>query len=177
MGSNDIDRTPSQGTKASSLNTRLDEEAEMEKRQQKQQQQSARPSDLATTRSPSRLEEGEHEKPPATTSTTAEGGAAPLGFQGGEEVEHMRTIEADEAKQIDFPDGGRDAWLVVAGAWSCSFVSWGYVNAFGVLAEYYLRTILSDKTSSEIAWISSLQYCLIFAVGLFTVSSEEEGVG
>ncbi|PWN28432.1 MFS general substrate transporter [Jaminaea rosea] len=80
----------------------------------------------------------------------------------------MVTIEAEEAKQIDFPDGGREAWLVVAGAWSCSFVSWGYVNAFGVLAEYYLRTILADKTSSEVAWISSLQYCLIFAVGLFT---------
>lgn len=34
--------------------------------------------------------------------------------------------------------------------------------------EYYLRTTLSDKTASDVAWISSLQYFLIFFVGMIT---------
>ncbi|KAF8981779.1 hypothetical protein BDQ17DRAFT_1337166, partial [Cyathus striatus] len=30
-----------------------------------------------------------------------------------------------------FPDGGREAWTVVAGAWLAIFVSFGFLNAFG----------------------------------------------
>lgn len=159
---NEFDRRPSHGTKASSLETKQDDTGDIEKQAERsQQQQRAADSSGPSSQGHSKVEEGE---------TIAGEHGEPAGFQDGHEVERMVTIEAEEAKQIDFPDGGREAWLVVAGAWSCSFVSWGYVNAFGVLAEYYLRTILADKTSSEVAWISSLQYCLIFAVGLFTVS-------
>jgi hypothetical protein len=31
----------------------------------------------------------------------------------------------------DFPDGGFEAWLVVAGGWCCLFVSFGWINCIG----------------------------------------------
>lgn len=31
----------------------------------------------------------------------------------------------------DFPDGGLEAWLVVAGGWCCLFTSFGWINCIG----------------------------------------------
>lgn len=73
-----------------------------------------------------------------------------------------------------FPDGGTKAWLSVAGAACCLFVSFGWINCVGVFQvrtkngicgrtiltsdqEYYSRNQLKDYTASEIAWIPSLQ--------------------
>jgi hypothetical protein len=39
------------------------------------------------------------------------------------------SAEAD-TPLIDLrPDGGLEAWMVVAGAWSSSFCSWGWINS------------------------------------------------
>ncbi|KAI0167753.1 hypothetical protein BJ166DRAFT_496035 [Pestalotiopsis sp. NC0098] len=54
-------------------------------------------------------------------------------------------------------DGGRQAWLVVAGAWVCFFVSYGFISSAGVYQDYYQRTLLHDYSPSAIAWIPSLQ--------------------
>lgn len=56
-----------------------------------------------------------------------------------------------------FPDGGAKAWLTVAGASSCLFVSFGWVNCVGVFQEYYQRNQLKQYTASDIAWIPALQ--------------------
>lgn len=37
-----------------------------------------------------------------------------------------------------------------------------------VYQDYYERTLLRDRSTSSIAWIGSLQYFLIFGVGIFT---------
>ena len=39
--------------------------------------------------------------------------------------------------------------------------------AFGVFQQYYSVTMLSDRSQSEIAWIGSFQYFLVFLIGLF----------
>lgn len=90
------------------------------------------------------------------------------GYDGGSEVGPAMTTETKEASTLSFPDGGLRAWLVISGSWCCMFWSFGYVNAFGVLETYYLQTTLSKYSSSDVAWISSLQYFFIFFVGMFT---------
>ncbi|KAI0433204.1 monocarboxylate permease-like protein [Xylaria sp. FL1042] len=61
----------------------------------------------------------------------------------------------------DFPDGGLEAWLVVLGGSLILFCSFGIVNCSGVFVEYYANGPLSDYSSSDITWITSLQAFLI----------------
>ncbi|KAF7351025.1 MFS domain-containing protein [Mycena sanguinolenta] len=46
------------------------------------------------------------------------------------------------------------------------FVPFGYVNAWGVFQSYYTENILKASSPSNIAWIGSVQYSLIFIPGL-----------
>ncbi|KAG8722434.1 hypothetical protein FRC08_002415 [Ceratobasidium sp. 394] len=64
------------------------------------------------------------------------------------------------------PDGGATAWATVAGAWLVLFCTFGYANAFGVYEDYYTREYMTNKSSSDIAWIGSTQLCLQFLMGL-----------
>ncbi|QRV97743.1 major facilitator superfamily transporter [Ceratobasidium sp. AG-Ba] len=66
----------------------------------------------------------------------------------------------------EIPDGGLTAWATVLGAWLVLFATFGYANAFGVYQDYYTRIYMTNKTSSEIAWIGSTQVCLQFVMGL-----------
>ncbi|CAE6478640.1 unnamed protein product [Rhizoctonia solani] len=91
------------------------------------------------------------------------------------------TVNADNEKQAptysppQIPDGGATAWATVAGAWLILFCSFGYVNAFGVYQDYYTRIYMTNKTSSEIAWIGSTQLCLQFLMGLVSGKLFDEG--
>lgn len=108
------------------------------------------------------------ETPTAAENSISSPTTSREGYKDGSDVGPVMTAESQEAKTLDFPDGGLRAWLVVSGSWWYLFFSFGYVNAFGVLESYYLRTTLSNYSSSDIAWISSLQYFFIFFVGMFT---------
>ncbi|KAH7394620.1 major facilitator superfamily domain-containing protein [Pyrenochaeta sp. MPI-SDFR-AT-0127] len=66
-----------------------------------------------------------------------------------------------------FPDGGGKAWLTVAGASSCLFVSFGWVNCIGVFQDYYLTHQLRGYSNSEVAWIPSLQIFFMLFGGPF----------
>ena len=56
-----------------------------------------------------------------------------------------------------FPEGGAQAWLTVAGASACLFVSFGWVNCVGVFQEYYSTNQLKQYSASDVAWIPALQ--------------------
>lgn len=66
-----------------------------------------------------------------------------------------------------FPDGGATAWLTVAGAAACLFVSFGWINCVGVFQEYYGSHQLRQYTASEIAWIPALQIFFMLFGGPF----------
>lgn len=68
----------------------------------------------------------------------------------------------------DYPDGGMRAWLIVLGTMCCTFSTFGFVNAWGVFQSYYETDILRDSSSSQIAWIGSVQYALVFLPGQIT---------
>ncbi|KAI1768380.1 MFS general substrate transporter [Hypoxylon sp. FL1150] len=57
----------------------------------------------------------------------------------------------------DFPDGGVEAWLVVAGGFCALFSTFGLVNCVGVFVTYYLEGPLSNYSSSTVTWITSIQ--------------------
>lgn len=47
-----------------------------------------------------------------------------------------------------------------------NFTTFGYVNSWGVFQSYYQTNVLKDIPPSDIAWIGSIQYSLVFLPGL-----------
>jgi hypothetical protein len=88
-----------------------------------------------------------------------------------DEQDAQATLEASkegkiEAEGIDTaPDGGLEAWLVAAGAFSICFCSLGFANSLGTLIEYYFTHQLQDSSPDDVAWVGSLGVFLQFAVG------------
>lgn len=82
-----------------------------------------------------------------------------------ERVSGDKTDDATELQDAGPPDGGTAAWLVVLGAWCCSFCSPGWINSMGTFQEYYQVGPLHDYSSSTIAWIPSLQLFFLFGLG------------
>ncbi|RDX51685.1 MFS general substrate transporter [Lentinus brumalis] len=73
---------------------------------------------------------------------------------------------ANVADVDDCPDGGLRAWLVVLGVSSGICTTFGFVNAWGIFQAYYEQYALRDMSPSDIAWIGSVQYALVFMPGL-----------
>ncbi|KLO08380.1 MFS general substrate transporter [Schizopora paradoxa] len=65
-------------------------------------------------------------------------------------------------------DGGFWAWATVFGVWIVQFTGFGYTNAFGVYQDFYVRDFLSNKSSSQISWIGSVQVFLMMSSGIIT---------
>ncbi|KAI0849428.1 riboflavin transporter MCH5 [Daldinia vernicosa] len=57
----------------------------------------------------------------------------------------------------DFPDGGLEAWLVVAGGFCALFSTFGLVNCVGSFVNYYVSGPLSNYDVSTVTWITSIQ--------------------
>ncbi|KFA66905.1 hypothetical protein S40285_02319 [Stachybotrys chlorohalonatus IBT 40285] len=68
----------------------------------------------------------------------------------------------------DFPDGGRQAWLVVFGGWCALFCTFGLINCVGVFQKYYVSGPLKEYSSSTVSWImSGMAFVMIFSGALF----------
>lgn len=63
-------------------------------------------------------------------------------------------------------DGGHRAWLSTFGVWWAIFITFGWVNSLGVFQAYYEQNLLQDYSPSDIAWIASVQQCLIYSAGI-----------
>ncbi|KAF4589293.1 putative transporter MCH4 [Ophiocordyceps camponoti-floridani] len=67
-----------------------------------------------------------------------------------------------------FPDGGFDAWLVVAGGWCALFCTFGLINCVGVFQQYYASGPLRSYGGSAVSWIMSVQiFIMIFCGTIF----------
>ncbi|TBU48849.1 MFS general substrate transporter [Dichomitus squalens] len=77
------------------------------------------------------------------------------------------TVLAEDGEEAhDCPDGGLRAWLVVVGLF-CGMVGMiGIINAWGTFQAYYQEVKLPQRSSSDIAWIGSIQNGVIYVVGL-----------
>ncbi|CAG8212159.1 unnamed protein product [Penicillium nalgiovense] len=57
--------------------------------------------------------------------------------------------------EVTYPEGGRDAWLVVLGAWCGLTSSLGIYNTSGVFEVVISKVILPEASSSTLGWIFS----------------------
>ncbi|EIN11718.1 MFS general substrate transporter [Punctularia strigosozonata HHB-11173 SS5] len=109
-------------------------------------------------------------------AVTVEGGSGSLEKAGADKEE---AVQADAEKAapappaFNVPDGGWEAWSVVAGGWFALFSTFGYVNAFGVYQAYYVEKL--GRSDSAVSWIGSFQLWLMFTMGLFTGKLFDEG--
>lgn len=95
-----------------------------------------------------------HDLPPAIMTITAPSTLLPSG------QDTQRTTDDK------YPDGGLRAWLVVLGGVCNFFATFGLINSWGVFQLYYTNQGLSGASSSNIAWIGSIQYSFLFLPGL-----------
>jgi hypothetical protein len=58
--------------------------------------------------------------------------------------------------EITYPEGGRDAWLVVLGAWCGLTASLGIYNTAGVFEVVISKVILPEESASTLGWIFSI---------------------
>ncbi|KAF4428238.1 monocarboxylate transporter 2 [Fusarium acutatum] len=63
------------------------------------------------------------------------------------------------------PDGGLQAWLVVTGGFFAVFASFGWINCIGIFQDYYEQNQLKSYSSSDVAWISSIESFMLFFWG------------
>jgi hypothetical protein len=94
-----------------------------------------------------------------------------------------KSEESGQKTVIDpnnFPDGGFEAWLVVAGGFCTVFSSFGWINCkcpatdyrmavyaddhsgIGVFQNYYQENQLKSYSPSTIAWIPSTEAFMLF---------------
>lgn len=66
------------------------------------------------------------------------------------------------------PNGGLVAWLQVAGAFFLTFNTSGIVNSYGLFQTYFEGGPLAQESPSKIAWIGSVQGCLVLFIGGLT---------
>ncbi|KAH8889987.1 monocarboxylate permease-like protein-like protein [Thozetella sp. PMI_491] len=80
---------------------------------------------------------------------------------------HGSPTDEEKASESALPptDHGVAAWVTVAGGFSVLFVSFGWITCIGVFQDYYQTHQLSSYSPSTVAWIPSLEACIIFIWG------------
>lgn len=72
-------------------------------------------------------------------------------------------VDADEES---YPEGGREAWLVVLGSFVLLVPSFGFMISIGTVQVYWQQHQLSGYTSSQIGWIPSVYVFLGLGLGV-----------
>lgn len=84
-----------------------------------------------------------------------------------------RISTIDRAYQASPPDGGLRAWCQVLAGHLIVFNTWGYMISFGIFQSHYAEMLSMEP--SAIAWIGSVQICLVFLVGTFAGRAFDAG--
>ncbi|OKL64249.1 hypothetical protein UA08_00067 [Talaromyces atroroseus] len=85
---------------------------------------------------------------------------------GDSEAQNPATRVSTDAHGNTYPEGGRQAWLVVFGSFSGLFGSMGLLNSIGTFQTYISTHQLKDYSSGTIGWIFGVYACLTFFCGL-----------
>ncbi|KAL1303062.1 hypothetical protein AAFC00_006508 [Neodothiora populina] len=67
---------------------------------------------------------------------------------------------------ITYPEGGRDAWLVVLGAWCGLTASIGIYNSSGVFEVVMSQIVLPDESPTSLGWIFSVYAFVTWICGV-----------
>ena len=64
--------------------------------------------------------------------------------------------------EITYPEGGREAWLVVFGAWCSWAASLGVINSTGVFQAFISQEILTHDSTSTVGWIFGVYFFMAY---------------
>ena len=67
----------------------------------------------------------------------------------------------------EYPEGGLQAWLSVAGASLAMACTFGWIATIGIFQEYYQSGMLSHYSPSTISWIGSSELAILLFGGAF----------
>jgi hypothetical protein len=114
--------------------------------------------------------------PPVTQRGDAEKSSAPVTApeqQAGLEYGAIESSSSSSSSptehhepDLEFPEGGLQAWLVVFGSFCGMFSVYGLINTAAVFESYFSENQLRDYSSSQIGWIFSLYLFVVFIVGI-----------
>lgn len=90
-------------------------------------------------------------------------------LNGRQEVEQQGSPETGALELFEdvdeCPDGGREAWTVVFGAWCAMIPSMGLLNTVGVLQAWVWTHQLRDYTEFDIGWIFGVYAFFLYFTG------------
>ncbi|SPC65570.1 related to Monocarboxylate transporter 1 [Ustilago sp. UG-2017b] len=88
------------------------------------------------------------------------------------DIEKATPLSTNPTDVGPAPDGGLQAWLVVAGTFILIMTNFGLLTSYGVFQTFYLSHQLIHTPSSTVSWIGSLQTFMIlggsFVFGKFS---------
>lgn len=76
------------------------------------------------------------------------------------------TPTASSAPDVTYPEGGKEAWLVVFGSFTGMLCAFGLMNTIGTIQAYLSEHQLQGYSPSVIGWIFSIYIFLAFFCGL-----------
>ncbi|KAL8992325.1 MAG: hypothetical protein Q9188_007614, partial [Gyalolechia gomerana] len=80
-----------------------------------------------------------------------------------------------EKSDLEPPDGGTLAWLMVLAGFFVIMDAQGLNQSYGVFQAYYESVLLRTHSPSSIAWIGSLQIFLLFFMSIVVSSQMDKG--
>ncbi|KAL0570113.1 hypothetical protein V5O48_011851 [Marasmius crinis-equi] len=86
---------------------------------------------------------------PRTPSLLDPGDKIAIELYSKEELPVVIKSETISDSHRELRDGGRRAWLVLAGAFMVIFMTYGYVNSWGIFQAYYAKNLLRASSSSS----------------------------
>ncbi|KAJ5716764.1 major facilitator superfamily domain-containing protein [Penicillium malachiteum] len=78
----------------------------------------------------------------------------------------LKTSPTSHIDSIDYPEGGREAWLVVLGAFCGLAASLGIYNTIGVFDAIISKEILPNVPSSTMGWVFSVYAFIVWICGV-----------
>ncbi|KAH7185425.1 major facilitator superfamily domain-containing protein [Fusarium flagelliforme] len=85
----------------------------------------------------------------------------------GADLEKHQTAASTASYQETYPEGGLQAWSVVAGSWFSLFASLGLMNTLGTFQAYVLDNQLTDYSEGTVGWVFSIYTFLAFFCGVY----------
>lgn len=87
--------------------------------------------------------------------------------QTGVDLEKRATVVSSASYEETYPEGGFQAWSVVAGSWFALFASLGLMNTLGTFQAYVLDNQLKGYSEGTVGWVFSIYTFLAFFCGVY----------
>jgi hypothetical protein len=86
-------------------------------------------------------------------------------MQSSRRLSYSDVERLELCSNLDYPEGGLRAWLVVLGAWCAMVPSMGMLNTIGVIDAWIGENQLASLPKSQTAWIVSIYAFLLYLGG------------